>query len=316
VCGEFLSPECIPYLHNWNIHPQPIPKVVLRTSNNKSLTFSFPTQAGGLSHIQLDPLLAKYAQKAGTVLKTSTQVKSIQPKKKQGDPHVIQLSNGETIESSQMIIAMGRIPSYSLGCPTMRYVGFKAHFKNIVSEGNLEMYSFPGGYLGMAPIEENQCNVACLADVEMVKQFTDPHAFIENLIVSHPFLSTSLSKENSLFDQWMITEIPSFGIRQTPEWLDAYFIGDAAVSIPPACGNGLSMAIIGGRLAAEYAVGFTAEKFKKMWKNKCASQVFWAKSLHKLLLHPFYGDKFLAIGNLFPYLSRKVYDLTRQSIKK
>ncbi|MEI8125886.1 MAG: NAD(P)/FAD-dependent oxidoreductase [Parachlamydiaceae bacterium] len=312
ICGEFLSPECIKYLHNWNIHPMPIPKAVVRTFNS-SLTFSFPTPAGGMSHIQLDPALANYATKLGAKIRTNTQVKTFQPKRNSYDAHLIQLADDEILEASHVIIATGRIPSYTTQTPKMCYMGFKTHFENIVSEGNLEMYSFPGAYLGIAPIGDNKYNVACLANLKEAERFSHPHLFIENLKSQNPFLHTSLSAGNNLFDQWMSAAIPAFGIKQTPDWLDTYFIGDVAVTIPPACGNGLAMAVLGGRLAAEYAIRFQTQEFKKMWVKRCSSQMFWGKILHKFLLNPSYGNLLLKLGNSFPYLSHKMFDLTRQS---
>lgn len=311
VCGEFLSPECLKYLHDWNIHPIHIPKAVLRTSKS-SLTFSFPMPAGGLSHLELDPSLVDYATKQGAQLRTNTQVKVFQPKRNSCDPHLIELSNGEILEASHVIIATGRIPSYTTQAPKMCYMGFKTHFKNIASEGNLEMYSFLGAYLGIAPIEDNKYNVACLANLKEVEKFSHPDLFIENLISKNPSIRTSFSTGDNLFGQWMTASIPAFGIKQTPDWLDTYFIGDAAVTIPPACGNGLAMAILGGRLSAEHAVHFQTQEFKQLWTKRCSSQVFWGKLLHKFLMNPSYSSPLLKLGNAFPYLSRKIFDLTRQ----
>lgn len=313
VCGEFLSPECIQYLHDWNIRPMSIPKATLRALSSR-FTFSFPTPAGAMSHTQLDPALADYATKKGVKLKTKTQVKAFQPKCHSYDAHLIQLASSETLEASHVIIATGRIPSYTTQAPKMRYMGFKTHFKNSVSEGDLEMYSFRGAYLGIAPIGDNKYNVACLANLSEVEKFSHPQLFIENLISQNP-LHTVLSAGDNLFGHWMTAPIPAFGIKQTPNWPDTYFIGDAAVTIPPACGNGLSMAILGGRLAAEYAVNFQAEEFKKMWTKRCSSQMFWAKLLHKFLLNPSYSSHLLKLGNSFPYLSHKIFELTRQSSK-
>lgn len=314
ICGEFLSPECIQYLHEWDIHPMPIPKAIVRALSS-SLTVSFPLPAGGMSHLQLDPALANYATKYGVKLRTNTQVKAFQPKSHSYDAHLIELANSETLEVSHVIIATGRIPSYTIQAPKMCYMGFKTHFKNIASEGLLEMYSFPGAYLGIAPIGDHKYNVACLADLNEVGRFSHPQFFIENLISKNPVIQQALSTGDNLFSQWMTAAIPAFGIKQTPDWLDTYFIGDAAGTIPPACGNGLAMAILGGRLGAEYAVRFQAQKFKKMWVKRCSSQMFWGKLLHHFLLSPSHSNHLLKLGHSFPYLTRKLFELTRQPSK-
>lgn len=133
---------------------------------------------------------------------------------------------------------------------------------------------------------------------------------MQNLISQNPILHVLLEGKN-LFDQWMASPIPAFGIKQTPDWFDVYFIGDAAVTVPPACGNGLSMAIIGGRLAAEYALRHQCGEFKAFWKNRCAAQLFWAKILHKMMLNPTIGRTFMKMGHYFPLLNRKLYNWTR-----
>jgi len=312
VCGEFLSPECLKFLHAWNIYPIPIPQAVLRTST-RCLTFQFPSPAGGMSHMHLDPALANHALKSGAKIYTNTQVKAFHPKKQATGMHRIHLSNGEVLEASHAIIATGRIPSYSTRAPEMAYMGFKAHFKDIASTGDLEMFSLPGAYLGIAPVENETYNIACLARLKSVNQWSSPRAFIENLLTQNPYLNASLSQGRNLFDQWMVASVPAFGIKQTPDWMDTFFIGDAAVTVPPACGNGLAMGVIGGRLSAEYALKHSAADFKAMWVKRCTSQMFWAKLLHQFMLNPRYGNPLLHLAQHFPYLSQKIFDFTRQS---
>jgi len=312
ICGEFLSPECMHVLHDWNICPLPISEMVLKTSNNY-VNFSFPSSAGGMSHIQLDTALAERASQYGVQIKTNTQVCSLMPKRSSKESHLIQLSSGETLEALQVIIATGRIPGYNIKAPLMSYIGFKAHFKDIASDGILEMFSMPGAYLGIAPVEGQACNVACLAELKQVQTFADPQDFIENLISLNSHLYQRLTKENNLFEKWMFAKVPDFGIKQTPDWLDAYYIGDAAATIPPACGNGLALAISSGRLAAEYAINKRSQDFKRIWKKRCSSQIFWGKLLHRAMLNPCYLNPLLNLAGFFPILSRKTYHFTRRA---
>lgn len=314
VCGEFISPECLSHLHQWNIDPVPITKTIIRTSTN-SLVFSFPTAAGGISHLHLDPALANHATKCGAQIKTATQVISFHPKEQSKEAHIIQLSNGEWVEASHVIIATGRIPNYHIKPPAMVYLGFKAHFENLpLQDGCLEMFSLLGAYMGISQIEDNKYNVACLAKMDSDRD-KDPTLFIRSLLSKNPHLESYLSQGTSLFDQWMVARVPAFGIKQTPDWLDTYFIGDAAVTIPPASGNGLSMAIIGGRLAAEYAKEHQAKAFKSIWSKRCSSQVFFAKLLHFAMLNPPCNNTVMQIAKRFPYVSRKIFELTRHHSK-
>ncbi|MDP1880840.1 MAG: FAD-dependent oxidoreductase [Parachlamydiaceae bacterium] len=311
ICGEFLSPECIGYLKKWGISPIPITKTILRTSKQQ-LNFPFAEIAGGLSHFELDPSLANYALEKGTNIQTNSKVQTIHPKQHPSERHFIGLVNGEWIEVENLIIATGRYPSQFENKPVMKYIGFKAHFEGIpLNENTLEMFSLSGAYLGISPIENQQFNVACLADLKMIGK-ENPKEYFQHIIDQNDRLKLLLGQGKNLFSEWMMAELPEFQMKQTPEWLDAYFIGDATLTIPPACGNGLSLAILGGRLAAEYAIQEMDKEFKKTWLKSCRSQFFWATLLHKWMLNLHTSDALVTLGNTFPWMSRAMFKLTRQ----
>lgn len=310
ICGEFLSPECLHHLAHWDIHPIPINTAFLHTDKH-TMQFPFSEHAGGLSHILLDPSLAARALSLGVKILTRTSVIAFHPKTDPSTTHLIHLSSGEVLEASMIIIATGRMPHLQKRELLPRYMGFKAHFDNAPSEiVPLEMFSFNGAYIGLSPVEDNKLNVACLADLKAVGD-TDPLLFIERLISRHPKLNALLSNRTNLFDHWMIAPLPSFGLKDTPNWPDAYFIGDAAATVPPACGNGLSLAITGGCLAAEYLSKREASAFKSIWAKRCSKQLFWANLIHKLMMNPSLGNGFLFVSRLFPFMQNKLFDLSR-----
>ncbi|HRD56140.1 MAG TPA: NAD(P)/FAD-dependent oxidoreductase, partial [Parachlamydiaceae bacterium] len=264
ICGEFLSPECMKQLNCWDIHPVFIKKTTLHTANHH-LIFPFLVNAGSLSHLTLDPALVKYALSLGCQFKTDSQVHLFEQKKDSKSPHLIHLSNSETIEAENVILAAGKFHTYS-AAPIKCYMGFKSHFDNSdLKIDHLEMFSFPNAYLGVSPVEDNKANVACIAKISHMENI-NPQTFIQNLIAKNPYLNALLPVKNNLFKEWMTASIPDFGFKQTPDWQDCYFIGDAAMTIPPASGNGLSLAIFGGCLAAEHAVEQKYLEFKKIWK--------------------------------------------------
>ncbi len=312
VCGEFLSPECLPILNRWHIHPTEISSMSVYTLKRK-ISLSFPSLAGGLSHLTLDPLLAKLALRKGAKIKTQTQVISFKPKSANYKYHQIQLSSGETIEAEQAIIATGRIPSFSDSHFNPYYDGCKVHLKHVPLR-ELKMFSFKGGYLGISPIENSTVNMACLAS-KRVFNLVQAHEWLERIKTLHPDLAFLLQKSEIVPGSWKTTPVPAFGIKETPPWPDVFFIGDAALTIPPASGSGLSLAILGGCLAAEHAVHFKSSSFKSFWRNHCTKQVFWAKSLHHLFLNPMLSNPLLKIAQWMPSLSHHVFKLTRQRIR-
>lgn len=309
VCGEFFSPDVIPVLARWGIHPIEIKQVCFHTAK-QTLSFSFPTAAGSLSHLEVDPQLAKIAALGGAQIQTKTKVIRMRP---HPNYHEIELSSGEVVQAKHLILAAGRFPQVDqikASAPDMPYIGIKAHFEGISWHETLEMFALKGLYLGISPIENKRFNVACLVSKDLVKQCQSTEAFIASLMTNR-LLESRFSKAKCLFSEWMSCPIPNFGIKKTPHWPHSYFIGDAAGTIPPITGNGLSMAIKGGILAAEYALNNNPEAFKVRWKKEFSSAIFWGKFLHRVALQPFLLEKMIALGNFLPILKHSVYKLTR-----
>lgn len=310
VCGEFLSPGSLPLLDQWNVHPIPIYRTHLHTPT-KSLTVNFQTPAGSLSHYELDPALAAYAQSKGAAILTSAKVDSLKPAGKESKYHELTLASGEHIQATHLIAAIGRLPQFNLIATPPCYVGIKAHFKGIDLDHSLEMFSFPGAYLGLSPIENGKCNLACLAKKEIVQPFPSIDAFIDALGRSHPRLGDYLFHAEKLFPDWMQARVPEFGLKKAPLWPNAYFIGDAAGTIPPACGNGLTMALEGGLLAADYALKGDFQGFRQVWKKRYSTQIRVGKILHELMLRPGCGNAFISLQRVFPKLASLFFNLTR-----
>jgi flavin-dependent dehydrogenase len=165
------------------------------------------------------------------------------------------------------------------------------------------MFSVPGAYFGLTPIEEGKCNLTCLAlkhkpfDLLQIRR-------------AHPRLEKLLSTSQPCFE-WMKVQVPSFGLKRTPAWKNAYFIGDAAGSVPPASGNGLTLAILGGMRAAEYAQQGRDADFKNDWSRFFRKRLWMGQLLHTALLRPYLLNTFIRAQSPFPQLAQMIYQFSR-----
>lgn len=323
VCGEFLSPESISWLEALKIAPVPISEVHFY-SDAQVIHFTFPQPAGSLSHWTLDPALVKHAKSCGATVLTQTKVVAFHPKKIATDPHILELSTGETVSAFSIIVAAGRLsaitpastPSTGPSQPPQRsnaYVGVKAHFEGIELHNSLKMFAFDGAYLGLSPVEGGKANLACLATAQRAKEAGSIDQLMANLIATNRPLQALLSSGTRLFDAWMSAPIPFFGFKETPRWPDAYFIGDAALSIPPACGEGLSLAMTSGILAARYAAKKDYLGFKKDFHAWCKRPMSVAKGLNYALMHPRITKLALQGCRLCPSVTRWLFHTSRHS---
>lgn len=312
VCGEFFSPSSLPILKRWDIDLCPLYQACLHTSTHR-FEFSFPSPAGALSHMTFDTQLAHQISQLGATLLTNTKVESLIPSSIGEDHHILHLSSGEKLAANHLLIATGRLSYHSKQAPRLCYAGFKSHFSGIKLESRIEMFSFPGAYLGLAPIENGRTNLACITTIENYnKCASSSKQFMQSLIDSHPYLNHLLASSSNLLDGWMEAIIPEFGLRSPPDWPRTYWIGDAAGTIPPASGNGLSLALASGFLAAEYASRKDPAGFKKAWRKRCASQILFGKGLHQLFMHPVLGNWAIRASSWFPSLAQHLFALTRE----
>lgn len=310
VCGEFISPETLPLLHKWNIFPELIDRVRFRTPTQEML-FTFPSPAGSLSHLQLDPSLAREARRLGVDLLTNTRVERWQTLASQ--EHELLLSDGQAIQAKHLLLATGRFPLLQSKpfIQNARYLGFKAHFRGLTLTSTLEMFSSPGLYFGIVPVEDGLYNLAGLVQLSVAQKTASLDDLLVSIRRNHPTLDAYMSEAIPQFREWMQVRIPRFGLKDITPLPRTYYIGDAVLTVPPASGNGLSLAIQCGCSAAHYAMQDDPVGFHRFWKNHVKRQLFFDQILHHMLLHPRCGNILLQAAKRFPLLAQKFYHLMR-----
>jgi len=310
ICGEFLSPEALPILKKWNIPTtSPITKLKLVMPKNQ-WSMALPNPTATMLRYTLDEALAQRAEQSGAHVKTSAQVENIDVPKSEGKNYVVTLASGEQWTSPTLLVSTGRLTGTTK--PKFCYIGAKAHFEGIDIPNELVMYLAKGSYFGMAPIGKNRVNVAgiiaCTPE-EALHPETTLSSFFKRVDAKQ--LVATLSGGKCLFDSWMTGPIPEFGIRQPPPWPNAYFLGDAAGVIPPATGNGLSMGLTSGILAAECALKGDSEKYRLLWNKEYRGRISTGMLLHKIFLSYWLSSSIPLVGGALPFLPNYLFRKTR-----
>ena len=148
ICGEFISHECLPILHRWNIPLTGQIKSSRFIKGDKQIEFQLPVPSASRSRFEFDELLLQRAKKYGARILTDTKVISLQNPSSSSGAYQLQLSNGTTIESQHLIVGSGKIPNLAhlFQDHGHKYVGFKAHFEGIDIDKCVEMHIFDHGY--------------------------------------------------------------------------------------------------------------------------------------------------------------------------
>jgi menaquinone-9 beta-reductase len=338
VCGEFISPESIPLLQKL------IPATLLRAAAIRRAEFYskkghshsviFPAPAAGLSRYLLDNALWRAAAGAGAVCcegAVVTRVSKGRSSVVDGDAAwevtSVIADTPSAFRVRELLLACGRwwrvdgLPSPTESCGKRNrggeWVGAKAHFAGIEPRDAVEMYFFQGGYCGLAPAEDGIYNACFLVRRALARScrdggITDFRAWIGQ-IARHPALTARL--RNGIQVSETIATAPVSPARRTSAVEGALAAGDAAGFLDPFTGDGISMALHSGRLAAcELARGLrrscsppATRRYRRELDQSVWRSYFWAALLRALLraptdlqdwiartLPPFAGARFLS----------------------
>ena len=257
VCGEFVSAESLGLLADL-LGPQPSPLLqdAIRISHGRffaggqTLRFTIAPAAASITRLDLDAALWNSAEKQGVEAQQQIAVEKILGT----GPFRVVTSKG-TYEARALINASGRWSNLSAPPPKTqeKWIGLKAHFSESQPAQSVDLYFFEGGYCGMQPVrsladkEESLVDVCTMVRADVASSF--PEVF--NL---HPGL-LERSKRWQPFSKPVSTS-PLVFQTPTPIRDGILLAGDAAGFVDPFVGDGISMALRGGALAAECLTPF------------------------------------------------------------
>ena len=268
VCGEFVSPESLGLLHGllsdgrlrdgqltnsvfkdarqnddyFRSAPQVLSSRIFLDNKCRSLPVSPPAQS--IPRFDLDPALFHAAQKNGVTTQEDVAVSEV----RQDDLfHVVAAE--KTYTARAVINATGRwsrLTQFDVAGKD-KWLGLKAHFTESSPPQSVDLYFFPGGYCGVTPVSENSVN-ACA----MVR--SDVAHTLEEVFAREPRLWQRSRTWQSLFPT--VTTSPLYFREPETECDGMLLAGDSAGFIDPFAGDGISLALQSGTLAAESIVPF------------------------------------------------------------
>jgi flavin-dependent dehydrogenase len=128
-----------------------------------------------------------------------------------------------------------------------KWLGLKAHFTEPSPPQSVDLYFFSGGYCGVTPVSANSVN-ACA----MVR--SDVAHTLDEVFAKEPRLWQRSRAWQPLFPT--VTTSPLYFREPETECDGMLLAGDAAGFIDPFAGDGISLALQSGTLAAESIIPF------------------------------------------------------------
>jgi flavin-dependent dehydrogenase len=274
VCGEFLSPQGWRRVHALGAAPflPRLPRELKRArfySGDKAhFDMALKPSAWGLSRAALDTALADRFRELGGDLREGSEL--------------------GTLEAGTLD-ARGRPPDDS----TAAWIGWKAYLPAEAAPKELDqvdllMLPVPGGYCGLARIEDGRVSVGLVAQ---------GNPSLPALCASHPILAGHAA------DLQAHAAVARFDFRS---YAGSGRLGDARRVWPPLLGDGMSQA-----LAAGEATAVALDQGRKLWQPLAAFQFYLARGLHSLMLVPAARRTAVAVIRFMPGLPEGIYRMSR-----
>jgi flavin-dependent dehydrogenase len=261
VCGEFVSAESLGLLGRLlgSRHGE-----LLRTAiqiprarvflDGRTLEMPVDPPAASIARLDLDAALWELAAESGVEARPSTAVQRITGR----GAFRIATSEGD-FESRALINASGRWsnlnpPPGSDSGPRGKWLGLKAHFGEPSPPASVDLYFFEGGYCGVQPVElraqgslQGRVNACAMVRADVASTLSEVFA-------QHPALYQRSRHWQPLSEP--VSTAPLIFREPQPERENMLMVGDAAGFVDPFVGDGISLALRGGALAAESLAPF------------------------------------------------------------
>jgi menaquinone-9 beta-reductase len=260
VCGEFVSAESLSLLkdlldgqHAGLLRDAiriPRARVFL---DGRTIRANVDPPAASIARFDLDAALWHSAASAGVDARQQITVQSMAGS---GPFRIVTAS--EEFETRALINASGRWSNLNLapaenGKPYEKWLGVKAHFAEPVSEEtpepSVDLYFFDGGYCGVQPVAAGRVNASAMVRADVASSL--PEVFAQD-----PALRDR--SENWTLVSDPVSTSPLIFRDPQPERDDVLMAGDAAGFVDPFVGDGISLALRSGSLAAQCLKPFLA----------------------------------------------------------
>jgi len=248
VCGEFVSSESLDILRDLLrgaagadelFQSAPTIDQTRLFLAGRVVTARVTPSALSIPRYDLDNCLWHAAKQAGVESRSSCEVRAIHGT----GPFRLETAAGK-VSTRTVVVAAGRwskfmSPSALPSGP--KWIGIKAHYREQPPACSTDLYFFDHGYCGVQPVAGDAVN-ACA----MVR--SDRATSLEEVFALHPALAERSRNWQPIMEA--VTTAPLLHLPAHPIRDNMTFVGDAAAFIDPFVGDGISIALRSGRLAA------------------------------------------------------------------
>ena len=313
VCGEYVSLESWDFLEELGVPLSqmnlPIIKRLLVTAaNGKQLEQDLPLGGFGISRYKLDAMLAGIARQSGVEVIEGTKVDDVKFEKDLFSMHSAagswrsRIVAGTFGKRSNLDVKWKRRFILQKQNKLNNYIAVKYHVKTNWPCDLIALHNFKDGYCGISQIEEEKYCLCYLSTAKNLERSGNSIPQMEKQILhQNPHLKKIFLESEMLYASPVTISQISFS-RKTQVEGHVIMVGDAAGMITPLCGNGMSMALHGSKIAFEqirlflqnkiprwqmeqdYARNWQKQFGKRLWTGRCIQKFFGSVAMSDMLI--------------------------------
>ena len=322
VCGEYISLESWDFLISLGLDLQQmnlpiITQLQVSATNGKIIEQKLPLGGFGISRYILDFALVQIARSVGVLVEENTKVNNVNFANNKFSVDTSQHNYSAKVvcgsygKRSNIDIKWKRTFTAAEKNKLNNYIGVKYHIKSNFAADTIALHIFDNGYCGIVKIEADKYNLCYLTTADnLQKSKGDIHGMERTLLSKNPYLKKIFEESEFLYAAPVTISQISFEKKSQVE-NNMLMIGDAAGMITPLCGNGMSMALQGSKLAAEqihlYLQGYISrvemeEQYSRQWQKHFSRRLQVGRWIQRIFGNQWMTNSFISLAKRFPRL--------------
>lgn len=326
VCGEFVSAESLHLLeqllvpeHRSLIGNAPLIAQARIFSDGAEIPAEINPAAASIARHDLDFALWQSALQAGVDARDQCTVQSVERV-----PQGFKASTtAEVFEGKALVNATGRW-SFLTSAATRernvknRWVGLKAHFREHDAARSVDLYFFSGGYCGVQPVTSPTNGSGSIINAcAMVR--ADVATNLAQVFAAHPALQQRSSGWEPAMPQ--VSTSPLIFHEPEPIQDGVFQVGDSATFVDPFIGDGISLALRSGKLAArclqpffqnERSLPQVSADYARLYRRQLAPVFHASSKLRNFMKLPaFVRRPVMSMLQRTPAITRSLVRMTR-----
>jgi menaquinone-9 beta-reductase len=331
VCGEYISFESWNFLESigYPLSDMDLPvikQLLVSAPNGNTITHALPLGGFGISRYKIDAELAAIARNNGVQVIENEKVNDTLFNDDfftvQGATRTLRARcvAGSFGKRSNLDVKWKRPFALQRPGKLNNFLGVKYHISTEAAADQIALHNFADGYCGMSQVENNVYCLCYLTTAGNLKKSGNSIAAMEkNILYKNPLLKNIFS--HAIFirpEPVTIAQIAFTQKKQVEQHV--LMIGDAAGMITPLCGNGMSMALHGSKIAASFITAFLQhhitrqqmeDGYSAQWKTAFEKRLQIGRFIQRLFGKPLVTNLFIAVLKPFPkivaYLIRQTH---------